>query len=114
MQEHHNNGPVDPNIDQCESDVSSMHMGIATSTPEKSSHFYRDFFPSNLESLPSPITLDQTCSRTHQVLSVIDKQQLQQGDWLTDKHANAFNKLLLHQFPAQNGFQCPLIVMEFL
>ena len=48
---------VDPSIDQCEGDVSSM--GIAN------------------------------------VLSVIDKQQLQQGDWLTDKHANAFNKLLL-------------------
>ena len=36
---------VDPNVDQCEGDVSSMHMGIATSTPEKSSHFYRDFPP---------------------------------------------------------------------
>ena len=57
MHEHHNivMALVDPNIDQCEGDVSSMHMGITTSTPEKSSHFYRDFFPSNLESLPSPL-----------------------------------------------------------
>ena len=46
---------VDPNIDQCEGDVSSMHMGIATSTPEKSSHFYRDFFPSKATPIKFPV-----------------------------------------------------------
>lgn len=32
---------------------------------------------------------------------------LQDGEWLTDKHINAANKLLSKQFPKLNGFQDP-------
>ena len=32
---------------------------------------------------------------------------------MTDKHVNVFNNLVLHQFPKQNGLQCPLLLAEF-
>lgn len=43
-----------------------------------------------------------------------DKRQLQEGEWLTDKHVNVFNNLVSCQFPAQNGVQCPLLLSELL
>ncbi len=39
-----------------------------------------------------------------------DQQQLLLGDWLTDKHIRAVNKLLSRQFPTYNGFQDPLLL----
>ena len=48
------------------------------------------------------------------LLGAEDKCQLQQGEWLTDKHVNVFNNLVSCQFPKQNGFQCPLLLGELL
>lgn len=39
-----------------------------------------------------------------------DLQQLLHGDWLSDKHVRAVNKLLSQQFPTYNGFQDPLLL----
>ena len=41
-------------------------------------------------------------------LTVSDLEQLVGGEWLTDKHINAVNKLFHKQFPSLNGFQDPI------
>ena len=41
-----------------------------------------------------------------------DESQLLNGEWLTDKHITAANKLLSKQHPTQNGLQDPLILAE--
>ena len=41
-----------------------------------------------------------------------DKYILTSNDWLTDRHVNAANKLLLAQFPSQNGLQDPLLLVN--
>lgn len=43
-------------------------------------------------------------------LTMADKELITANDWLTDKHINAVNKLLLNQFPNQNGLQDPLLL----
>ena len=41
------------------------------------------------------------------------KKQLDGDEWLTDRHINALNKLLLSKYPSQNGLTCPLILDEY-
>ena len=41
-----------------------------------------------------------------------DKEQLTEGDWLTDKHINAFHKMLKQQCPMQNGLQDTLVLAK--
>lgn len=43
-------------------------------------------------------------------LHVEDKDIICNGDWLTDKHVNAMNKLLTDQFPVQEGLQDTLLL----
>jgi hypothetical protein len=45
-------------------------------------------------------------------LTDYDKQRLLSGDWLTDKHMNAVNKMLRNEFPMQNGLQDTLTLEE--
>lgn len=45
-------------------------------------------------------------------LNWTDESQLRNGEWLTDKHITAANKLLRKQHPSQNGLKDPLILAE--
>ena len=47
-------------------------------------------------------------------LTSIDKRQLYNGDWLTDTHILALNKLLAAKFPEQEGLQDPLMLSKCL
>ena len=45
-------------------------------------------------------------------LCQLDKAQLREGAWLTDKHVNSCNKLLKQWCPNQNGFQGMLVLAK--
>ena len=45
-------------------------------------------------------------------LNEVDKSELLNGDWLTDKHMSAVNTLLHKQHPTQAGLQDPVLLSE--
>ena len=47
-------------------------------------------------------------------LTMIDKSQLCNGEWLTDKHITVVIKLLATQFPDQDGLQDTLLLSKYL
>ena len=55
---------------------------------------------------PEPYWIQHLELREH------DKELLTGGNWLTDKHINAFNKLLKQQCPMQNGLYDPLLIAK--
>ena len=55
-------------------------------------------------------TPDPSASLTELGLTIPDLKQLTGGEWLTDRHMNGVNKLLLRQFPGFNGFNDPLML----
>ena len=47
-------------------------------------------------------------------LSLEDRNLLEHGDWLNDKHIRSVNELLQRQFPSQNGLQDSLVLFNLL
>ena len=41
-----------------------------------------------------------------------DRETLVNGEWLSDKHVNAANKLLQLQYPTINGLQDPVVLAD--
>ena len=54
------------------------------------------------------------CWLPHLKLQEEDKEILYSGQWLTDKHISAVNRLLLKEYPEQNGLQNTVALFEGL
>ncbi len=76
-------------------------------------------FPYQSGSKLNPIVADEVKENLIQYwssdlgLTMDDYVMIEDGEWLTDSHVNAFSKLVLKAFPKQNGFQNPLILSQF-
>ena len=66
----------------------------------------------NEKSLPSPEVPKYWVQSLD--LCWTDESQLLNGEWLTDKHITAANKLLSKQYPSRNGLQDSLVLFENL
>ena len=74
----------------------------ATSKPQTpSAATYKPQTPSAATSTPKP----PVYWNKYLALHLCDKQQIIDGEWLTDKHINAAQRMLRLQFPAQAGQQ---------
>ena len=46
-------------------------------------------------------------------LLTADREMLNRGEWLTDKHINAASVLMMEEFPQQHGLQDTLLLQHF-